>query len=486
MAPAGGALPAALPPAGITTEMLQQAGIWHLAAAPAPAPLNPALAQLLAAQAAQQAASAAPPPAAAPSAGGADSGSAGGGGGRFKSTKQHEANKVAQQRYRERKKAKYSEMEATVGALQAQLAQLQALAQRNQILEGANSDLQRALVAQEGEVDRLKAVLDAQADASLASASAAASGEHSGDDAGTAAGAGAARGPGCGGGADADQPCVPCDVLPRDLAGIDFKTGFAEQVARLRAFLSAHALADAPPSGAGVDPGVLRELAQVVGRCCQLCQAAIRADGVRVLDLVARDPAEMSSAGDAAARALWERALGAMRLTPGQQQQLLLLRASHLAKLREIYKEREGLNMAAMSQMLPHASPNPQEDSTLEGRMACVASGGYLPAARSNAALAATLDAVKENLRREQRAVMDLNCLTISRILSPVQAARYMDAAYPHHCDALALSNVLAQKVQYREEAGGGGGLASAGSSAALGGGCAAAAGAAAGGGGCC
>ena len=46
---------------------------------------------------------------------------------------------------------------------------------------------------------------------------------------------------------------------------------------------------------------------------------------------------------------------------------------------------------------------------------------------------------LQDNLRREQRAVMDINCITISKILTPLQAAHYMVNAYPQHCDALAL-----------------------------------------------
>ena len=34
---------------------------------------------------------------------------------------------------------------------------------------------------------------------------------------------------------------------------------------------------------------------------------------------------------------------------------------------------------------------------------------------------------------------MDINCITISKILTPLQAAHYMVNAYPQHCDALAL-----------------------------------------------
>lgn len=50
----------------------------------------------------------------------------------------------------------------------------------------------------------------------------------------------------------------------------------------------------------------------------------------------------------------------------------------------------------------------------------------------------------QDNLRREQRAVMDLNCTTTSKILFPIQSALYMLEVYPQHCDALALVGGMA------------------------------------------
>jgi hypothetical protein len=79
--------------------------------------------------------------------------------------------------------------------------------------------------------------------------------------------------------------------------------------------------------------------------------------------------------------------------------------------------------------MLPHHSRDPGEDNTVDGRLRSMAAEGYLPAAAlASAELGATLDTIRANLRREQRAVMDLNCCLISRILSPVQASRMVAA----------------------------------------------------------
>ncbi len=83
----------------------------------------------------------------------------------------------------------------------------------------------------------------------------------------------------------------------------------------------------------------------LVGRCCQLCQAAVRAEGVRVLDLLESDPGGLDSPGSPSALGRWRRVLRALRLSAAQAQQLLLLRQAHLGKMRGIYQERQALNM---------------------------------------------------------------------------------------------------------------------------------------------
>ena len=79
-------------------------------------------------------------------------------------------------------------------------------------------------------------------------------------------------------------------------AGIDFKKGFADQVALLGQWVERHGLAPgvAPPS-AVLTPAQSAELAQLVGRSCQLCQAALRSEGVRVVELISQDPATLST-----------------------------------------------------------------------------------------------------------------------------------------------------------------------------------------------
>jgi hypothetical protein len=386
--------------------------------------------------------------------GGAGRFSGGAGGGshhRNKSVRQQEANKIAQQRYRERKKQKFSELEKQVELMQQELAKLETVAARNEILEGMNGELQKALVDREREVERLKVELDSAADASLG-ASEDSEGAATGR-AMTGNGQHHQHGPaGSSGPLDQNNTAqyngrsVSCDVLPRDLSGIDFESGFALQIKQLTDFLKKHNLEDFGIDADDVPDNIMGELAMLVGTSCQLCQAAIRAEGARVLELIAGDPSQLSSAAHPAQDRFYA-ALDAMRMTPQQEEQLLLLRGSHLEKMREIYAERQALNLQAMALMLPHHSRNPAEDNTLEGKMENISNYGYLPVAKSNAELASVLDQIKDNLRREQRSAMDINCATISKVLTPLQGAHYMVAVYPQHCDALALSNVLAHRL---------------------------------------
>lgn len=77
---------------------------------------------------------------------------------------------------------------------------------------------------------------------------------------------------------------------------MDYRKSFAEAVERLRAYMVQQGL-DAH-SGVPVTPAQEAELGNIVGRSCQLCQAALRAEGVKVMDLVSGDHATLASGAD--------------------------------------------------------------------------------------------------------------------------------------------------------------------------------------------
>jgi len=343
--------------------------------------------------------------------------------------RQSQANKVAQQRYRERKKQKYMEMEKAVEDMKAELAYMQALKKRNSALEMMNTQLQAQMIAKESEIEQLKVNMDAQSDASILKAA-----DGCGEGVSMSGNEKQPEKKGCG---------VVCNVLPKDLSGIDFKTGFEDQIQSVRDYMKENNIPlSSSPEDERIGDDVLNDLAMRVGRSCQLCQAAIRAEGVQVLNLINGNIQKWKEKGE---DPRWTQILGDINLSDGQKRDMLLMRSSHLSKMKDIYSERQQLNLDAISKMLPHSSDEPENDMTIDGRMNSMSSGAYLPLARKNAQLNEILDKVKQNLKKEQRAMMDLNCFTISNVMTPLQAARYMVGMYPMHCDALALSNALAR-----------------------------------------
>ena len=50
---------------------------------------------------------------------------------------------------------------------------------------------------------------------------------------------------------------------------------------------------------------------------------------------------------------------------------------------------------------------------------------------------------LQENLKWEQRTVLQFNWVLVNRIMSPIQTALFMVQAWPSHCDCLALVNAV-------------------------------------------
>lgn len=50
---------------------------------------------------------------------------------------------------------------------------------------------------------------------------------------------------------------------------------------------------------------------------------------------------------------------------------------------------------------------------------------------------------LQENLKWEQKTVLQFNWVLVNRIMSPIQTALFMVHAWPSHCDCLALVNTV-------------------------------------------
>ena len=141
-------------------------------------------------------------------------------------------------------------------------------------------------------------------------------------------------------------------------------------------------------------------------------------------------------------RTPWQVALEAINLRSDQKKEILLLRSRHLDSMKKLYEERQRLNLLAISKMVgaPEDVPN---DATIEGKIQSISTGTSLGPARRNVSLGDLLDKIKGNLRMEQKAIMALNCLTLTQLLDCVQATRLLISLHPIHCDALALANAV-------------------------------------------
>lgn len=77
----------------------------------------------------------------------------------------------------------------------------------------------------------------------------------------------------------------------------------------------------------------------------------------------------------------------------------------------------------AISEMLPRSGESDlSEPAAVDGKMACIGNtNSYLPCAKRSVQLNSVLDAVKDNLHREQKRVMEMKFVVVHRVLSPIQ-----------------------------------------------------------------
>jgi len=112
-------------------------------------------------------------------------------------------------------------------------------------------------------------------------------------------------------------------------------------------------------------------------------------------------------------------------LSPQQTQDVLALRTSVMQRLERVYTIRQGLNNEIMVQLMD-APQAPEE--------------GSAPASAAERAgkLREKLDLLLGNLREEQRLESEHHWAIMRKILTPLQGAWFISKAYPTHCDTLA------------------------------------------------
>lgn len=344
--------------------------------------------------------------------------------------KQQLQNKQAQQRYRERRKQRFNELETTLSGMQEQLQHKQVevagLQNQNSSLQSQVNQLTELLKAREADVAEARAALEQEHSGSIASG---------GDEAQD------------GSGHERSSSGMSAAELQAN------RCEFTALVAEMRQLLEEQQLQNVDPSGAGLAPEVLARVKELVQKGCRSSKAVERQGGLRVLELMGREVEQMGATTCAHERARWGAILEELKLLPQQQEAMLTLRQQHLARLKAIYQQRQSLNMQAMGHMLPIPSRSDTHsrmtggDPTLEGKMACMSISSYLNCARNTLQLDGVLDSLKENLRQEQRAFLELKMVMLHRVLSPVQTLLFVVSSAPARPDSLGLANAVAFKL---------------------------------------
>lgn len=120
-------------------------------------------------------------------------------------------------------------------------------------------------------------------------------------------------------------------------------------------------------------------------------------------------------------RARWTRALEAIAVDDEQAETLLAARSQTLDRLRALYEERHELNNMTMAIMLPRPAPESFYDGSTARKMELMAQFGGKCALSHGQQLAEALDKIRENLRQEQRIMVQLHTVLVLKVRAPPQ-----------------------------------------------------------------
>eukprot|EP00884_Botryococcus_braunii_P001627 jgi/Botrbrau1/11465/Bobra.27_4s0006.1 len=345
-----------------------------------------------------------------------------------RNARQQQQNKAAQQRYRERRKQRFHEMEAALTAVHEQMQAMGSVQSENAALQGRAAQLEAQLREKEQEIVRLRIALEAT--------------NIKAED-------------------DTEDIVSPLELghniekaqeKNKEQEEAQLQEKFAERHAALSAFVQQHGLRNADPTGADLPEETSRKLQEMLSLGCSTFQRAMRANGLKVVELMAKRPDVATRVSCHVIRARWQHILSVLRLTSEQEEKIMDLRKTELGLLRKVYEQRQALNLQAMQMMLPPQDAYAEDEqgnmrSPAERKIQCMASNGYSACAHHSLSLNKVLDAIKRNLRQEQHVICDMNFNIMQRIFSPVQTALLLVEVYPNHCDMLALANCLAASL---------------------------------------
>ncbi|CAD7701367.1 unnamed protein product [Ostreobium quekettii] len=330
---------------------------------------------------------------------------------RHRTPRQQMLNKQAQQRYRERKKAKALELEQNVEELASRVDELKVVRAEKAAIEERMSQLERDLLEKDAELQRLRAGVrevgkGAQADSGVSD------GTHE-----------------SAGGGKAKEDSVQAQEYLRVYRDLD---GFMKENR-----IDIKSLDD--PSEARLTGHLVKEVAGKVEAVCEACMMLARHEGPDIWGMITAGVDKMQLQPHS--RDKWLETARSMVLTAEQKKNALILREQQTKKLERVYTDRQNLNLEAIGLLLPsdqggHA-PNGGD------KLRWLGFPNFLARSSHRCRTSYVLDKLKANLREEQKVLAESEYMVFHRVLNPIQGGWFLMVSYPHHCDCLSLLNAV-------------------------------------------
>lgn len=333
---------------------------------------------------------------------------------RHRTLRQQMLNKQAQQRYRERKKAKASDLEKTVAALTNQLGNMESIKLECATLQDKNQVLVSKLQDREAELERMVYKQGRQPEYMKTSSGRV-------------------------------LALTKPDLDPTSNHFLDeLAVQYEQKVKQIRELLTKYNLHNEPNCdihGSHVPEAEVKELAALVESVNSIHSRALRMDGANVAGLVSASVGRSSGKHDANRR--WANIAWKLNFTKDQLSQMLNIRCEHLDKLRTIYDDRRKVNLEAIAVLLPQDRGGSAPSLSVERAKS------WLPSMFHRSKHASkqkdVMNKLQENLSAEQRLASELDYLVFRRVLTPVQGSHFILLKYPTYCDSLSLCNGVAE-----------------------------------------
>lgn len=338
---------------------------------------------------------------------------------RNRTVRQQALNKQAQQRYRQRKKARAVELEHTVQALTVEIDQLKAIKEEKRALEERALELERTLLEKESEIQQLKSKPQSR------------SGQSKSSD-----------------GSDASSTEVDRNT---DAGQAQMAADFHQKVQELKDFLSHNGISSSQrvsPHSQGISGQVIKEVSKRLTEVCGICMRLVRLEGPNVWDLI-QAKTNRALSFEPIGEEHWFRAARSLQLTEEQVRTANMIRQQCMDRLEKLYVERQNLNLRAIGLLLPSEQGG---QAPRFGNLGCFVLGSFISRTKHSKKTHAVLEKLKANLREEQKLLSEVDYMLYHRVVNPLQGAWAVLSIYPHHCDALCLLNAIHEQYQMQTE----------------------------------